>query len=73
MRVLRYVIHTKNLGLVFGGTDSQLTPVVYSDADWAGDSETRKSMSGFVAMMAGGAVAWSARQQEVVAMSSAES
>ena len=72
-RVIRYVIRTKELGLVFGGTDGSKTPLVYVDADWAGDSETRKSMSGYVAMMGGAAVAWGARQQEVVALSSAES
>ena len=58
---------------MFGGTSGSMTPVVYVDADWAGDHETRKSMSGYVAMMGGAAVAWSARQQEVVALSSAES
>ena len=71
-RVIRYVIHTKDRGLIFGGTELQ-PPVVYVDADWAGDRETRRSMCGFVAMMSGTAVAWCARQQEVVAMSSAES
>ena len=72
-RVIRYIIRTKELGLVFGGTYGSKTPLVYVDADWAGDCETRKSMSGFVAMMGGAAVAWGARQQEVVALSSAES
>ena len=71
-RVIRYVIHTKEYGLVYSGATLQ-APEVYVDADWAGDHETRKSMSGFVAMMSGAAVAWCARQQEVVAMSSAES
>ena len=72
-RVARYVIQTKQLGLMYGGSNAVMTPVVYVDADWAGDHETRKSMSGFVGMMGGAAVAWCARQQEVVAMSSAES
>ena len=71
-RVIRYVIHTKELGLVYGGNDLN-PPVVYVDADWAGDKSTRRSMSGFVATMNRTAVAWCARQQEVVALSSAES
>ena len=71
-RVIRYVIHTKDLGLVYGGTELK-PPIAYVDADWAGDHSTRRSMSGFVATMSGTAVAWCARQQEVVAMSSAES
>ena len=73
VRVIRYVIHTKDLGLLYGGTEASVVPSVYVDADWAGDPATRKSMSGYVAMMSGGAVAWCARQQEVVATSSAES
>jgi hypothetical protein len=73
MRVIRYVIHTQNLALVYRGSSEPVAPVVYVDADWAGDEETRRSMSGFVAIMSGAAVAWCARQQEVVAMSSAES
>ena len=87
-RVIRYVIHTKDLGLVYGGTNASDSPSVYThadwagnyenpsvfvDADWAGDPETRKSVSGFVAMMGGAAVSWCAKQQEVVALSSAES
>ena len=71
-RVIRYVIHTKNLGLVYGGSELH-PPDVYVDADWAGDKATRRSMSGFLATMNGTAVAWCARQQEVVALSSAES
>lgn len=73
MRVLRYVIHTKELGLVYGGTGASMVPLVYTDADWAGDRANCRSVSGFVALMSGGAVSWCARQQEVVALSSAES
>ena len=72
-RVIRYVIHTKHLGLVFRGTTGMKPATVYVDADWAGDVETRRSMSGFGALMTGALVAWGARQQEVVALSSAES
>ena len=72
-RVLRYVIHTKNLGLVYDGAASTEGTTVYVDADWAGDIETRRSMSGYAALMSGSLVAWGARQQEVVALSSAES
>jgi len=72
-RIIRYVIRTKHLGLVYGGTNCSMTPEVYVDADWAGDQETRKSVSGYIAMMSGAAIAWCARQQEVVAQSSAES
>lgn len=48
------------------------TAVVYVDADWAGDREMRRSMSGCVVMIGSAAVSWYARQQEVVALSSTE-
>eukprot|EP00171_Calliarthron_tuberculosum_P012764 IDg12764t1 len=72
-RVIRYLIQTKNFGLCYGGSTASITPHVYVDADWAGDSETRKSMSGFIAIMGESAVSWASRQQEVVALSSTES
>ena len=74
-RVLRYLIKTKDLGLCFGPDNdtSSLVPHMYVDSDWAQDPETRCSMSGCVVMMGGAAVAWSVRQQDCVALSSAES
>ena len=46
--------------------------VGYSDADWA-SGLGRKSTSGYVYFLAGGAVTWAARQQGTIAHSSAES
>ena len=43
----------------------------FCDSDWAGCIDTRRSMSGFVWMMNGGAVSWS-RLQTIVALSSTE-
>jgi len=48
-------------------------PVSYSDADYAGDCETRKSMSGCMSFLAGGPVIWSSRRQDCVALSTTES
>ena len=44
----------------------------YCDADLAGDEDTRKSTSGLVIMMHGGAICWSSRLQPTVALSTAE-
>ena len=71
-RVLRYVLRTKELGLLFKREEKMSAPLFFVDSDWAGDSQSRKSMSGYIVMMGGSAVSWCARQQEVVAMSSAE-
>lgn len=44
----------------------------YSDADWGGDKDTRRSHTGAVLFLAGGAIAWISKKQSSVAMSSAE-
>lgn len=42
VRVMRYLVRTKELGVVYSGTQSSMTPTVYVEADWAGDHKTRK-------------------------------
>jgi hypothetical protein len=44
---------------------------MYCDADWA-SSYDRKSISGYVFLLAGGAVSWSSKKQATVALSTAE-
>ena len=44
----------------------------YSDSDWAGDTERRKSTSGYVFMFGGAAISWCSKKQATVALSSAE-
>src|SRR5260370_8309380 len=43
----------------------------YADADWAEDKD-RKSISGNVFIMSGGAIAWSAKKQGTIALSTLE-
>lgn len=46
----------------------------YSDADYAGDLETRRSTTGYIAMLGTAAVSWnSQRQKSVVALTTTES
>ena len=44
----------------------------YTDADWAGDIESRRSTSGYVFMMNGGCISWKSQKQRTVALSSTE-
>ena len=44
---------------------------IYCDADWASDSDW-KLISGYVNVIAGGAVAWSSKKQNTVASSTPE-
>ncbi|KAE8258495.1 hypothetical protein A4X13_0g1659 [Tilletia indica] len=68
---LRYLRGTSGARLVFGGAED-LEVRGYVDADWAADRDDRKSMSGYVFTVGGGAVAWGARKQGAVALSTAE-
>lgn len=44
----------------------------YCDADWAGDQDERRSTTGYVFLMQGGAVSWATRRQPTIALSSTE-
>jgi hypothetical protein len=44
----------------------------FVDADWASDVNDRKSTSGFVFVLAGGAISWGLKKQSAVALSSTE-
>jgi hypothetical protein len=44
----------------------------YTDSDWAGDLDDRKSTSGYFFKLAGAAVTWSSRKQSLIAQSTTE-
>jgi len=57
-RILRYVRGTTALGLHLRGSN-QNDLVAYSDADWAGCPDTRRSTSGFCVFMGDAMISWS--------------
>ena len=67
-KALRYVQGTKGLMLTYKRSDS-LEIRGYSDADFAGDRDDRKSTSGYVFTLAGGAISWRSSKQSIVASS----
>ncbi|KAI0993606.1 hypothetical protein K3495_g14578, partial [Podosphaera aphanis] len=70
-KLLRYLRSTIGRRLRFGpGGESSL--VVYSDADWASDRNDRKSITGSIGTLYGGAIFWLSRKQKSVATSTAE-
>jgi hypothetical protein len=71
-RVLRYLKGTMHLGLKFDGNEP-LTPIAFADADYANESETRRSTTGYVIKMCGAAVSWKSKLQPQVALSTTES
>ena len=60
---------TTKYGLLYS---SQIDCVGYSDADWGGDLDDRKSTSGYIFQIAGGPVSWRSRKQSCVALSTSE-
>ncbi len=45
---------------------------IYSDSEFAGDTETRKSVNGFIIYLCGVAISWRSKRQKSVALSSTE-
>eukprot|EP00253_Pinus_taeda_P030075 PITA_30075 len=54
------------------GLDRVLDIRGFVDADWAGDLDQRRSTSGYVFNLFGGAVSWMSKKQSVVALSTTE-
>ena len=67
---MKYLKGTKNLGILFSGSSSDL--LGYSDSDFGGCSETRKSRTGFVFMLNGGVISWKSQKQKCVSLSTTE-
>jgi len=57
--------------LQFGATPSKEV-LGYCDADWGGDLEDKRSTTGFVFMIEGGAISWSNKRQPTIALSTTE-
>ena len=70
-RILRYLQGTLDLGLHLGGTQSEWELTGYSDADWGGNPDDRKSTTGFLFLL-GGPISWQSKKQPSVALSSTE-
>jgi hypothetical protein len=72
-RILRYLNGTRDLGVIYSGTDSaDNTLLAYCDASLGDDLATRRSTAGYVLMLNGGPIEWSSRTQPRVAGSSSE-
>ena len=70
-RIFRYLKETRELGLVLGGSD-KVTLEGYSDSDFAGDKETRRSTSAYIFKIGEGTISWMSKKQDVVATSTTE-
>lgn len=71
-RIFRYLRGTSGLKLCYSFNDVS-DFFACSDADWGSDLDKRRSCSGCVVSMSGGAIVWRSKRQPIVAQSSAES
>jgi histone deacetylase 1/2 len=70
-RILRYIQDTSKVGITFVKSSSTLLSA-FSDADWAGSIDDRRSTGGFAVFIGSNLVSWSARKQATVSRSSTE-
>ena len=68
--ILRYLCGTKNRCLCLGGGNVSI--IGYTDSDYAGCSDSRKSTSGYIFQFMGGAISWRSRLQKCTALSTTE-
>ncbi|KAK1604948.1 hypothetical protein QYE76_028621 [Lolium multiflorum] len=70
-RILRYLRGTIALGLRLSRSSSTLVSA-FSDADWAGCPDDRRSTGGFAVFLGSNLISWTARKQATVSRSSTE-
>lgn len=71
-RVIRYLKGTADYGISFESANN-LSLIVYSDADFAGCVDTRKSTTGHCVMLNSSIVSWCSEKQKSVSLSTTES
>ncbi|GAU29997.1 hypothetical protein TSUD_160820 [Trifolium subterraneum] len=70
-RILRYLKGSISLGVLYKrGKNQEL--VGWTDSDYAGDSDDRKSTSGYVFKFGSSAISWSSKKQPIVTLSTTE-
>jgi hypothetical protein len=72
---LRYLRGTVDHRLTYigkGRTEDVPSLIGYSDADWAGELDTRRSTTGYLFQLSGGAVSWQSKRQRTTAQSTVE-
>ena len=66
--ILRYLKGTMDYGLSYSRTDLDIK--AFSDADWVGDPNDRRSTTGLVVYLGGNPISWSSKKQQIVSKSS---
>eukprot|EP00253_Pinus_taeda_P030071 PITA_30071 len=70
-RILRYVRCTIQFGIHYSAKATPLL-VGFTDSDWAGDPDDRKSTAGYFFTLGSGPITWACKKQAAISLSSAE-
>ncbi|GJS95906.1 retrovirus-related pol polyprotein from transposon TNT 1-94 [Tanacetum coccineum] len=70
-RILRYIKGTVDYGILYS-TSEDFKLVGYSDSDWAGSKDDKRSTLGFLFFLGNNAFTWSSKKQPIVTLSSCE-
>ena len=62
---LKYLMGIQEVGITYGWDQGLIG---FADSDWAGNTMTRNSTTGFVFMLNGGPISWSSRLEKTVAL-----
>jgi hypothetical protein len=73
LHVLRYLRGTYDQAILYQHVD-ELADTLWGwvDSDWAADVDSRRSHTGYIIMLNGGAVSWKSRRQDCVSLSTSE-
>jgi hypothetical protein len=78
-RLIRYLKNTRTKGIIYsaqpnsGITDDNTCHIKdYTDSDWAGDTSTCKSISGYLFLGAGAPIAWESNKQPIIILFTCE-
>ena len=68
--IIRYLKGASTFGIQFRPRPIHLQS--YSDVDWAGDPNDRRSTSGFIVFLGSNPISWASKKQHTVSRSSTE-
>jgi hypothetical protein len=69
MRILRYLKGTQGYGINYS---TGKTLIGFCDSDWAGDVDSRRSVTGYCFTLGSGCISWISKKQPTIALSSTE-
>lgn len=71
-RIIKYIKGTINHGLIYTKGNNWWKITAFSDADFAADTQTRRSMSGYILKLGNSPIIWGSKKQKAIALSTTE-